>query len=167
MAAYRGVFRTWSNIYKEAFFAKIPNGLKLLTIFEKNFRRRCSTRLKTVAWLRVWNIFLCICGICKNTFLAEHHQTTASNYSSINSSEGTMANETVNYDAETKAYVTIWDRSVKLSKKGNPGEIRTVFRSSRSQMSFKIGVINDFANSTGKHLCWRQFLIKLQSWRLY
>ena len=32
--------------------------------------------------------FCKICKICKNTFLAEQHQTTASDYSSINSSEG-------------------------------------------------------------------------------
>ena len=33
MAAYRGVFRTWSNIYNGVFFAKILNSFKLLTIF--------------------------------------------------------------------------------------------------------------------------------------
>ena len=32
VAAYRGVFRTWSNIYKRAFFAKILNSFKLLTM---------------------------------------------------------------------------------------------------------------------------------------
>ena len=35
LAAYRDVFRTLSNIYKGAFFAKILNSFKLLTIFEK------------------------------------------------------------------------------------------------------------------------------------
>ena len=35
MAAYRGVFRILSNIYKGAFFLKILNRFKLLTIFEK------------------------------------------------------------------------------------------------------------------------------------
>ena len=35
VAAYRGVFRTWSNIYNAAFFAKILNDFKLLTIFAK------------------------------------------------------------------------------------------------------------------------------------
>ena len=34
MAAYRGDFRTWSNIYKGAFFAKILNAFKMLIIFE-------------------------------------------------------------------------------------------------------------------------------------
>ena len=32
MVAYRGAFRTWLNIYNWAFFVKIPNGVKLLTI---------------------------------------------------------------------------------------------------------------------------------------
>ena len=35
MATYRGVFATWSNIYNGAFFAKILNGFKLLTIFAR------------------------------------------------------------------------------------------------------------------------------------
>ena len=36
MAAYRGAFRTWFNVYNGAFFfAKIPNGVKLLTIFAR------------------------------------------------------------------------------------------------------------------------------------
>ena len=37
---------------------------------------------------------------------------------------------------------------------------------SRSQRFFKIGVLKNFAIFTGKHLCWRLFLIKLQYWRL-
>ena len=36
-------------------------------------------------------------------------------------------------------------------------------RNSRSQMYFKIGVFKNFANFTGKHLCWSLFLIKLQA----
>ena len=36
----------------------------------------------------------------------------------------------------------------KLFKKGSPGEIWTGFRSSRSQIFFKIGILNNFANST-------------------
>ena len=34
------------------------------------------------------------------------------------------------------------------------------FRSSRSQMFFKIGVLKTFAKFTVKHLCWSLFLIK-------
>ena len=37
------------------------------------------------------------------------------------------------------------------------------FRSIRSQMFFKTGVLKMFAISTGKHLCWSLFLIKLQA----
>ena len=36
-----------------------------------------------------------------------------------------------------------------------------LFRSSRSQMFFKIGVLKNFAIFTGKSLCWSLFLIKL------
>ena len=43
---------------RELFSAKIRNGFKLLTIFEKKLRRRCSTGLKIEVWLRVWNIEL-------------------------------------------------------------------------------------------------------------
>ena len=46
---------------------------------------------------------------------------------------GEMANETVNYDSKTKAYVPIWARSVSYQKKGSPGE-RTGFRRSRPQL---------------------------------
>ena len=48
-----------SNIYKGAFFAKILNGFKLLTLFaKKKLPRRRSTGLKLGFWLRVWNIEL-------------------------------------------------------------------------------------------------------------
>ena len=40
---------------------------------------------------------------------------------------------------------------------------QTGFRSSRSQTFFKIGVLKNFANFTGKHLCWSLFLIKWQA----
>ena len=37
---------------------------------------------------------------------------------------------------------------------------RGVFRSSRSQMFFKIGVLKNLAIFTGKHMCWSLFLIR-------
>ena len=37
------------------------------------------------------------------------------------------------------------------------------FRRSRLQMFFKIGALKNFANFTGKHLCWSLFLIQLQA----
>ena len=38
---------------------------------------------------------------------------------------------------------------------------RTTFRSSRSQMFFKIDALKNFANFTGKHLCWSLFFNKV------
>ena len=38
-----------------------------------------------------------------------------------------------------------------------------LYRSSRSQMFFKIGVLKNFAIFAEKHLCWSLFLIKLQA----
>ena len=39
----------------------------------------------------------------------------------------------------------------------------TAVGNSRSQMFFRVGVYKNFANFTGKHLCWSLFLIKLQA----
>ena len=44
----------------------------------------------------------------------------------------------------------------------NTEKTPSVFRSPRSQMFLQIGVLKNFANLTGKHLCWSLFLIKLQ-----
>ena len=38
-----------------------------------------------------------------------------------------------------------------------------IFRSSRTQMFFKTGVLKRFANFAGKHLCWSLFLKRLQA----
>ena len=40
-------------------------------------------------------------------------------------------------------------------------------RSSRSQMFFKIGVLKNFPNFTGKYLCWRLFLISYYQYHSY
>ena len=40
-----------------------------------------------------------------------------------------------------------------------------IFRSSRSQMFFKIGILKNFAIFTGKKLCRSLFLKQLQAWR--
>ena len=40
-----------------------------------------------------------------------------------------------------------------------------MYKSSRSQMFFKIGVFKNFKIFTGKHLCWSLFLLKLQAFR--
>ena len=39
-----------------------------------------------------------------------------------------------------------------------------IFRSCRSQMFFKIDILKNFTNFTGKRLWWSLFLIKLQAW---
>ena len=39
------------------------------------------------------------------------------------------------------------------------------YRSSRSQMYFRIGALKDFAMFTEKYLCWGLFLINIQAWR--
>ena len=41
---------------------------------------------------------------------------------------------------------------------------KTICRSSRSHMFFKIDVLKSFERFTGKHLCWSYLLIKLQAW---
>ena len=38
------------------------------------------------------------------------------------------------------------------------------FRGSRSQMFYKIAVLNNFAKLTGKHLWWSHFSIKSNTW---
>ena len=38
-----------------------------------------------------------------------------------------------------------------------------IFRSSRTQMSFKTSALKSFANVTGNHLCWSLFLKNLQA----
>ena len=40
-----------------------------------------------------------------------------------------------------------------------------MYRTSRSQMFFKIGVLKNFTIFTGKHLSWKLFLIKLQAFQ--
>ena len=42
--------------------------------------------------------------------------------------------------------------------------MRTKRRSSQSHMFFKIGVLKNFTNFAGMHLCWSLFLIKLHPW---
>ena len=44
-------------------------------------------------------------------------------------------------------------------------EICEIFRSSRTEMHFKIGVLRKFAMFTGRHLCWSLFLIRFQAWK--
>ena len=75
-----------------------------------------KTRLQYSLFCEFWEI-------CKNTFFAEHHQTTASDYSRINRSEGELAGKTVNYDTKIKA---------KLSYQKGPSSWRNKFNLSDS-----------------------------------
>ena len=52
--AYRGAFRTWLNIYNGAFFARIPNGVELLTFSWEKIHPRCLTVLKKVSGSRFY-----------------------------------------------------------------------------------------------------------------
>ena len=70
-----------------------------------------------------------------------------------------LANETGNYGTKTEACTNL-SQKCKLTKKESPCEIWTGFRSSRSDIFFKVGVLKTFLNSRGKHLCWGQ------SWNL-
>ena len=58
MAADKDVFRTWLNIYNAAFFVKILNGFKLLTIFRKKPPSQMFEWVEIGFWLRVWNVDL-------------------------------------------------------------------------------------------------------------
>ena len=82
--------------------------------------------------------------------------------SSINSSEGStvLVNETINYDTKTKAYILICARSVSYWR-GQP-RWKNKFQK-QSFADLKLGVLKNFVNSTGKHLCRSLFLIKLQT----
>ena len=46
-------------------------------------------------------------------------------------------------------------------------QLLSIFRSSRSAMFFKIGILKNFSNFTANHLCWSLFLIKLQAIRRF
>ena len=90
------------------------------------------------------------CEICKNTFFAEHHRTTASYYTTFYCIavsivvKGELANENVNYDAKLK-YMYQLSQKCKLSKGGSPAETWTGCRSSRLQIFFKISFLKCFA----------------------
>ena len=71
-----------------------------------------------------------------------------------------LVNETVNYDTKTKAYVLICVRIASYSK----GQLRWKNRfQKQSFTAFKLGVLKNFVNSSGKRLCRSLFLIKLQT----
>ena len=75
------------------------------------------------------------CEISHKTFFAEQNGTTASDYSSISSSEGNI---------------------------GKVVQVKNRFQK-QSFADFKLEVLKNFVNSTAKHLCWSLFLIDLKT----
>ena len=79
-------------------------------------------------------MFYCeICEIFKNTYFVEHLQKAAA--------DGSESDESENDDESCN--------------EGVEAVVRRYF--------FKIGVLKNFANCTGKHLCWSFLVIKLQA----
>ena len=75
---------------------------------------RSGTLLKTSLWRKV---FFCeICEICSNTFLVEHHQTTASDYSSMNSREERIGKRNLKLRYKDWSICTNLSRKCKLLK---------------------------------------------------
>ena len=87
-------------------------------------------------------VFSCeFCEICKNTYFAEHHGKTASDFSSINSSEGRIGKRNCKLWCKNQSISTNLGQKCKLSRKDSPVEIWTGFRISRSQMFLKVVVL--------------------------
>ena len=61
------------------------------------------------------------------------------------------------------ALITSYFRSVNIATFLRTPFLYNTSRSSRLQMFFKIGVLKNFANFRGKHLCWSVFLRKVQA----
>ena len=85
-------------------------------------------------------LFSCeFCKISKNTFFTEHLWATAS---------------TCSY------YILMYKYECQISK-----QIKCLLINSHRKCSLKKGVLKNFTNFTGNHLCWGLYLIKLQAWR--
>ena len=80
-------------------------------------------------------VFSCeFCEICKNTLFLEQHRTTASDYSSINSSQGSIGKRNYKLGYKNLSICINLSQKCELLKKRSPAE-RTSFGSSRSQTS--------------------------------
>ena len=75
------------------------------------FKKRCYEKFRRIYMITsepesLFLVFSCeYCEIFKNSLFAEEHRTTASDYREY--WQGVLANETVNYDTKTKAYILI------------------------------------------------------------
>ena len=122
----RGGIVNWTSVYAEAalqrvrrvlgeisqnseeIYAGISFFITLLTL-----QICCFIKNKSLA-----QVFYCeFSKICKNIFLAEHHRTTLSYYSSINGNEGRIGKWKCKLWYKIKAYVPIWARSVSYQKR--------------------------------------------------
>ena len=90
------------NLCRNLFFYKVINSVYLLLLKKKSLAQGFSCEF---------------CKICKNTFFAEHHRTTASYYSSINGNKGRIGKQNCKLWYKVKVYVPIWARSVKYQKR--------------------------------------------------
>ena len=80
-------------------------------------------------------VFSCgFCEFCKNTLFVEQHRTTASDYSSMNSSQGSISKRNYKLGFKNLSICINLSQKCKLLKRGSPAE-RTSFRSSRSKTS--------------------------------
>ena len=130
--------------------------------FDKVKLCRSSTSLKKESLPQVLSCE--ICEICESTFF---ENTTVGLLLIIALSivvKGELVNENLNYNTKTKAYVPILARSVNYQNRA----VLVQFEKQKLQKQLfadvlQKGVLKISANSTGKHLCWRHFLIKLQS----
>ena len=82
----------------------------------------------------------------------------------------TIANKKISYDCRIKLrlhnsirFTTGSDISHCYYENNTPARFR--FKSSRSQMICKIGVLKNSTKLAGQKLCWSHFLIKLQALR--
>ena len=127
------VYKLRTSVYAEAAVRRVLLKKCVMRNFEEFTRISLLINLLTLICSFIKNkslaqVFSCeFCDICKSPFFAEHHRTTASYYSCINSSEGRIMYKTVNYDTKSKA---------KQSPRGVPWN----------------GVLRNFTKFTGKYL---------------
>ena len=92
-----------TSVYAEAVvrrFLKIGDKFCRISFFNKVKLCKSAALLKTRLLCRC--VLANFAKFVRTHFFAEHHRATASNYSSINSSEGRINKRNLNYDTQTK-----------------------------------------------------------------
>ena len=133
------------NLFKKLKLWKLKN--KILKIEHKKIFRGPSKILKNISWP---------INICLKYFMAPTKTLRPPSYilNVRSRAKGVLANETtVNYDTKTKAY-KILARSLSYQK--GQSSWKNGFKK-QSFSDFKLGVLKNFENSTGKNLCWSVF----------